>query len=52
MTWRDVPKDKMGELPVLREDFFEVLEHSKPSSDPNDLEKYSEWTAKHGMNGA
>jgi hypothetical protein len=52
MNWRDVPKDKLGELPVLREDFFDVLEQSKPSADPNDLEKYSKWTAKHGMNGS
>jgi hypothetical protein len=52
MSWRDIPKNKLGELPVLREDFFGVLQECKQSADPKDLEKYSKWTAKHGMKGA
>jgi SpoVK/Ycf46/Vps4 family AAA+-type ATPase len=52
MNWRDIPKDKLGNLPVTREDFFKALRQSKPSVDPDNIENYSKWTAKHGMNGA
>jgi SpoVK/Ycf46/Vps4 family AAA+-type ATPase len=33
MNWRDIPKDNLGELPVLREHFFEVLQQSRPTAD-------------------
>jgi vacuolar protein-sorting-associated protein 4 len=52
MNWRDIPRNKLGDIPVTREDFFEALKEAKPSVDPNDLHKYTTWTAKHGMNGA
>jgi len=52
MNWRDIPKNKLGDMPVTREDFFEALREARPSIAPDEQKRYSKWTEKHGMNGA
>jgi SpoVK/Ycf46/Vps4 family AAA+-type ATPase len=52
MNWRDIPINKLGDMPVTQEDFFEALAEAKPSVAPAEQERYSKWTKKHGMNGA
>ncbi|GAM37123.1 vacuolar sorting ATPase [Talaromyces pinophilus] len=52
MSWRDVPRNMIKDIGVTREDVFESLRQSKSSVNPDDLEKYSEWTKKHGVSGA
>jgi hypothetical protein len=52
MTWREVPKNRVIDLPVVPDDFLDALARGKPSVDPSELQKYSEWTKKFGMDGA
>jgi len=52
MSWRDVPRNRIRDIGVTRDDIFESLRQSKSSVSPNDLQKYSEWTEKHGISGA
>jgi SpoVK/Ycf46/Vps4 family AAA+-type ATPase len=52
MSWRDVPCDMIKDVGVTRDDIFQSLRQSKSSVNPNDLEKYSDWTKKHGISGA
>jgi len=52
MTWREVPKNRVLDLPVLPDDFFDALSRAKSSVDPAELHKFSEWTEQFGMDGA
>lgn len=52
MTWRDVPRSKLKEPPVQREDVFAVLEKAKPSVSQAEIDKCAEWTEKFGSEGA
>lgn len=52
MSWRDVPHNRIKDMGVTRDDIFESLRQSKSSVSSDDLQKYSEWTKKHGISGA
>jgi vacuolar protein-sorting-associated protein 4 len=52
MTWRDVPRSRLKEPPVQKEDVLAVVDKVKPSVSQTEIDKCAEWTEKFGSEGA
>jgi hypothetical protein len=52
MRLAQVPPDKLLEPPLTSEDFFGVIEKSRPSVASDELPKYTKWTEDFGSEGA